>query len=414
MSNPSAVYARIPSPYPLSHCGENMPRVLIVDLAKYYGGADVRVLELARTLERFGHPYAVAALAGSPLHLQLRKEGLAVLPVPFSRSNPLLVPFLMRAIRRHRFAVVDAHNSQSQFWALAAARLSRRVKTICTVHSAYRLEHNGSWKGLLYEQVLRLNALLKARFIAVSEAVDGYLQNIGIEQEKISLIHNSMRLPEPRDSGGRGPLLQSLGWDPASFVVIVVGRLEPVKGHSVLLSALKKASLQHPQLRCLIVGGGRMREILTARMKQLQLQDRVHFTGFREDVPALLAAGDAFCMPSLSEGLPYALLEAIAYRLPLLVSKVGGMAALLTDKKDALLVPPANSHALASGLAWMVDHREAAEGLAEAAFELVQQRFNCDEMIAETVAIYRHAMPSGKPASQVSISTQPEVEVWKA
>ena len=113
-------------------------------------------------------------------------------------------------------------------------------------------------------------------------------------------------------------------------------------------------------------------------------------------------------------GLPYALLEAIAYRLPLLVSKVGGMAALLTDRKDALLVPPANSHALASGLAWIVDHRQQAEHLADAAFELVQQRFNCDEMIAETVAIYRHAAPPAKPGSKVSLSPQPKVEVWKA
>ena len=408
------MYENNARPNPENHSGETMPRVLIVDLAKYYGGADVRVLELARTLERISHPYAVAALAGSPLHLQLQKENLTVLPVPFSRSNPRLVPFLMRAIRRYGFTVVDAHNSQSQFWALAAARLSRGVKMICTVHSAYRLEHDGSWKGLFYEQVLRLNAMLQARFIAVSEAVDGYLQNVGIDHEKISLIHNSMRLPEPRDRGGRAALLQSLGWDPESFVVIVVGRLEPVKGHSVLLTALKKASAQHPQLRCLIVGGGRMREILIARMKQLDLQDRVHFTGFREDVLSLLAASDAFCMPSLSEGLPYALLEAIAYRLPLLVSKVGGMAALLSDKKDALLVPPANSHALASGLAWIVDHREEAARLADAAFELVQQRFNCDEMIAETVAIYRHAVPPAKPGSKVSLSPQAKVEVWKA
>ena len=398
----------------MTHPGETMPRVLIVDLAKYYGGADVRVLELARTLERRGDPYAVAALTGSPLHLQLKKENLAVLPVPYSRSNPLLVPFLMRAIRRQGFVVVDAHNTQSQFWALMAGRLCRGVKTICTVHSAYRLEHNGSWKGRVYEQVLRLNALFGSRFIAVSEAVAGYLQNIGISQEKVSLIHNSLRLPEPRDRAAREPLLNSLGWDADSFVAIVVGRLEPVKGHAVLLNAIKKACMQHPQLRCLIVGGGRMQELLTARTRQLKLQDRVHFTGFRDDVPSLLAASDAFCLPSLSEGLPYALLEAAAYRLPLLVSNVGGMAALLTDQKDALLVPPANPQALASGLSWMMENRQASQQLADAAYDLIQQRFNCDEMIDETVAIYRQAVRSGKAGAQVALASSSKVEAWKA
>jgi len=382
-----------------------------VDLAKYYGGADVRVLELARTLEARRHPYAVAALAGSPLHLRLLKENLAVLPVPYSRGNPLSAAFLMRAVRRHKFTVIDAHKSQSQIWALAAALLSRGVRAICTVHSAYRIEHNGSLKGLLYEQVLRLNAIGNTRFIAVSEAVDGYLQNIGIAEEKVSLIHNSMRTPELPDRGCRAPLLQSLGWDPTSFVVTVVARLEPVKGHAVLLNALKTACAQHPQLRCLIVGEGRMRESLTTQMRQLQLQNHVRFTGFRDDVSTLLAASDAFCLPSLSEGLPYALLEAIAYRIPLLVSNVGGMAALLTDQKNAVLVPPSNSQALGSGLAWMMEHREEAAELAEAAFDLIQQRFSCDEMIGETVKIYRQPIRSDKADSPIAAPAQSKAEV---
>jgi glycosyltransferase involved in cell wall biosynthesis len=398
----------------MTHPKEHMPRVLIVDLAKYYGGADVRVLELARTLEQRGHYYSVAALEGSPLYFQLRRENLSVLPVPYSRANPLLVPFLMRAIRRHGFTVVDAHNSQSQFWAMLAGLFLRGVRTICTVHSAYRLEHNGTWKGRMYEQVLRLNAFAKGRFIAVSEAVAGYLQNVGIAQKKISLIHNSLRLPEPQDRSGREPLLEALGWAPSSFVVIVVGRLEPVKGHAVLLKAIKKASAMHPQLRCLIVGGGRMQESLEEQTAQLGLQDRVHFTGFRDDVPALLAASDAFCLPSLSEGLPYALLEAAAFRLPLLVSNVGGMAALLTDQKDALLVPPANPQALASGMTWMMENRQAIQQFADAAFDLIQQRFNCEEMIEDTVAVYRQTVRATKGDPAIALRNPSKVEVWKA
>ncbi len=397
---------------PKLQSGETAPRVLIVDLAKYYGGADVRVLELARTLAQRGVFYSVAALAGSPLHLQLQKENLAVLPVPFSRGNPLVVSFLVRAIRRHRFTVIDAHNSQSQFWSWAAASMSPGVRTVCTVHSAYRVEHNGSMKGLLYEQVLRLNSIGRTQFIAVSEAVEGYLQNIGIAEEKIALIHNSARLPETVDRGHRNELLASLGWDASSFVVTVVARLEPVKGHATLLNALKVVASRHPHLRCLIVGEGRMRESLAGQMELLQLEGKVHFTGFRDDVSSLLAVSDAFCLPSLSEGLPYALLEAVAYRLPLLVSNVGGMAALLTNRENAILVPPANSNELAAGMTWIIQHRDEARILGNNAFDLIQKRFNCDEMIAETVEMYRH--PSEDIPGSAVIGTEAKVEAWKA
>ena len=106
------------------------------------------------------------------------------------------------------------------------------------------------------------------------------------------------------------------------------------------------------------------------------------------DVPAILGASDLFCLSSLAEGLPYALLEAIAHRLPLLVTAVDGMAELLTDQETACLVPPANPQALADGLVWLADHPEARERLATAVYQLVQARFDPARMIRETLAIY--------------------------
>src|SRR6266705_3466417 len=127
----------------ISYTREKRHRVLILDLAKYYGGADVRVLELARALDGFRYPYAVGTLAGSPLHQQLVKENLASLPVPFSRGDLRLLLFLICVIRRGHFDILDAHNPQSQFWGQMASIMAGGVKLISTVHSAYRLEHKG-------------------------------------------------------------------------------------------------------------------------------------------------------------------------------------------------------------------------------------------------------------------------------
>jgi glycosyltransferase involved in cell wall biosynthesis len=365
---------------------EQMPPVLIVDLAKGYGGAEVRVLNIAGSLHG-RYSYAVAALAGSPLHRRLEAAKLVSLPVPFSRRDPRLVLFLWHAIRRNGYRIVDAHNVQSQFWGHLAAALAAATK-VSTVHSAYKLEHRGSARGWLYEQVLRFNTWWGGQFIVVSEAVYAYLQSIGIPPDRISLIHNSIQLPAQPPVERDLSFRKSLGWPEDTYVVVVVARLEPVKGHRFLIEALSRLATERPQLRCLIVGDGRTRAALEAQVEESKLQDRIQFTGFRDDIPAFLNAGDAFCLPSLSEGLPYALLEACAHGLPLLVTRVGGMAALLTHCQTAYLAPPSDSSALAEGLRWLMDHPQEAAAMGRAGYNLVRQKFNLDEMIAKTLAVY--------------------------
>jgi glycosyltransferase involved in cell wall biosynthesis len=353
--------------------------VLIVDLAKRFGGTNVRVLALARLLHG-RRPYAVAVLDGSPLHERLEDESLRTLPVPFGRGDPRVVPFLVRAIRRGAYGVVDAHNPQSQLWGGLAAALAR-TPSVTTVHSAYRFEHAGSLRGRAYEAVLRLNRRAGTRFVAVSDAIGAYLGAVGIPRERIRVIENA--LPARERAG-----VEELGFGDGAFVVAVVGRLEPVKGHEFLIEAIARLAETRPQLRLLVVGEGRRRAALEEQARAAGLGDRVRFTGFRDDVDALLGAGDVFCLPSLSEGLPYAVLEACAHRLPLLVTSVGELATLFENGKTALVVPPADVDALARGLEWLMDNEAEAAELGQAASELAGARFGADRMIAETLEAY--------------------------
>ncbi|MFN8455455.1 MAG: glycosyltransferase family 4 protein [Anaerolineae bacterium] len=363
--------------------------VLLIDLAQRFGGAEVRVLDTARLLHG-QYPYAVAVLAGSPLHQRLEAAGLASLPLPFSRSSPRIMPFLVDAIRRNGYQTVDAHNVQSQFWGHWAARWAGVPTQVSTVHSAYRLEHNGSLKGWLYEQVLRLNSWQGVHFIVVTEAIESYLRQAGIRPKQITLIHNSITLPADSLRRRDSSLLQALGWPEDAYIVIVVARLEPVKGHTYLIEAIKQVAGQRPRLRCLIVGEGRARAVLEAQIAGSNLQNWVHLAGFRDDVSALLQASDAFCLPSLSEGLPYALLEACAQRLPVLVTQVGGMAQILSHRRTGYLVPPADPAALTQGLEWLMNQPQAAAAMAQAAFEWLQQHFSPAEMLAKTLTVYHN------------------------
>jgi glycosyltransferase involved in cell wall biosynthesis len=229
---------------------------------------------------------------------------------------------------------------------------------------------------------------MKCHFIAVSEAVYEYLKELGTETRRISLIHNAIHLMEQNQKTIHPSFRESIGWEKNHYVVIVVGRLEPVKGHKFLIDAIRQVAPERPRLRCLVVGEGRERERLEAQVKRFHLEGIVHFTGFRDDIETLLNASDAFCMPSLSEALPYALLEACSCRLPLLVTEVGGMAKLLTHGKNAIFIKPVSSDALVKGLFRLIDNPEENVILGSAAFELVQKHFSVEQMVAETMKRY--------------------------
>ncbi len=363
-----------------------MKPVLIINLSKWFGGAEVRVFETASAIEGV-YPYGVVTLADSPLHKKLVDAGLKVFPLSFSRGDFRLAISISRIIRQYGFEIMDMHNPQSHFWGMIASKMSGLRHMVTTVHNTKDLTTH-FFKTYGYEKVMQLNGIFDSHFIAVSRSVHDYLTALHIKPEKISLIANGIA-PFTSSSADTGSeIRRSFGWNEDHFVVIAVGRLEPVKGHAYLVEALKSVVKVRPQVRCLLVGDGREREALEGRVKALELEKYVHLAGFREDIMPLISASDLFCMPSLSEGLPYALLEACTCRIPLLVTKVGGMAEILKHGETAVMVSPQNAEILSESLLDVIDHPRASRELADAAFELVQTQFSMETMVAKTLSVY--------------------------
>ena len=365
----------------------NCAPVLIVDLSKWYGGVDTRVFETAMAMHgRF--PYAVLTIQGSEIYKRLKKANLITIPLPFNRADPRILFSIMRIIQENGYKVIDTHNPQSQFWGGLAARMTNIPLIITTVHSSYRESYKGL-KCLLYECILRLNNLWKSQFVVVSESVSKYLKSVNIKEDHISLIYNGIRLPERNQKEKRSSLLDRLGWDNDNFIVTVVGRLEPEKGHKYLIEALSDVVKNRSKVRCLIIGEGRLQKELELQVKRNGLKKWVYFTSFRNDIIKLLSSSNAFCMPSLTEGLPFSLLEACICRLPLIVTKVGGLKDLLTDNKTAIMVPPRDSRAISEAIINLIDNPQENSRLGNAAFELACSKFSNENMINKTLAIYK-------------------------
>ena len=178
------------------------------------------------------------------------------------------------------------------------------------------------------------------------------------------------------------------GWPADSIVFANVARLSPQKAQDTLLKGVAEAVKTHPQIRCLIVGEGRLEAELKAQATALGIDEYVHFTGFRKDVAAFLQGSDVFCLPSRAEGLPFALLEACAFKMPILVSAVDGMAELFEHNETAYMVPPDDVERLAAGLIWHVEHMDAARKIGENAHDVVRERLSPEEMVDQTIEFY--------------------------
>ena len=359
--------------------------VLIVNLAAKFGGVDMRVVETARALAENGRPYAVATITDSPLHKQLIAASLNAIPFAYRKTDPRLLFALYKTIKAGGYQVVDAHNFQSQFYGLGAAVLAKVPTRVSSVHTIYRIVPGGI-RGRLQELVLRLNVLWGCRFMVVSRSLADYVRSLGAKE--VSVIYNGVDLDEMGISSENISIRQECNWPEDSYVLTFVGRLVWQKGLDYLLPAVQQACQRHPNFRCLIVGDGKLRSELEAQAKLLKLDDCIHFMGYRTDVTAILADSDFFCLPSRSEGLPYALLEACAYKLPLLLSDVDGMSELFRHHETAYMVPSGDVVKLTAGIDWLMANSEAARQLGENAHDFVQARLNPQQMTTDTLAIY--------------------------
>jgi len=283
------------------------------------------------------------------------------------RADPRIVGELREVIRADRYRVVDGHNVQSQLWGHLAARAEGVDRLVTTVHSEYRWENPGT-KGWLHDRVLRWNSAWGCSFVAVGVRIADYLGEI---------LPPDTRLTR-----------QDLGWSETDPVVGVIGRLAPAKGHSVLIDALKELDDRGMVVRCLIVGDGVERQSLERKTQMLGLGESVRFTGFREDIGSVMDLIDFLCMPSLTEGLPYVMLEAASAGVPLVATAVGEIAHLLEEGVDALLVAPDRPHELSLALERAITTPDEGRRRAESAQATLTRALG-DDWIARTIEVYR-------------------------
>lgn len=246
----------------------------------------------------------------------------------------------------------------------------------------------------------RDRALLKAKdkfldsvVVGSIENVDAFSQQMGRSTKKMRVVHTGIDLGRFKRGAGRDATRQSLGYAPGRIVVGTVSRLsEWRKGIDIFLRMAVQVAGKHPESRFLVVGDGPLKKQLQDQAVQLGIADRVCFTGWRGDTPDLLDAMDIFVMPSLYEGGPTTVLEAMAMGKAVVSTNIGMVPEVMTDGQDGLIVAPGSYEALAGAVERLCMDERFRHKLAARAEEKAHRDFSLEVMIDRYLEVFASAL----------------------
>jgi len=336
------------------------------------------LLQLTAGLSARGHD--LRTLIGEPGWLldRLVEKGVSARVVPMGGLGLVCrIPSLRGEIDSFRPDLILSHGARANFLGTAAAAL-RRVPAVSVEHSM------DSWRrpGSMLARVDRLIAKRNRGRIAVSQAIADMLAGQGVlPAGRLEVIPNGVDFSEDQASPDRTRMRARFGFSPDDTILVVVARLVRLKGHLFLLEAMARLKADRPGLRCLLLGDGPMRAELETRVRQLGLASDVVFAGEIDDVLDVLPACDIFVLPSLWEGMPVAVIEAMGAGLPVVATKVSGTPEVVVDGVTGLLVPPNDAAALAVAVAGVIDDPATRFRLAAAGRHHARAAFSFDGVL---------------------------------
>ena len=297
---------------------------------------------------------------------------------------------LKNIIKEGEYHIVNTH-----LW--AADVMGRVAAFQCGIPVVVSTAQNVDvWKKWHHRAVDRWLAGRTDQLIAVSAAVKEYYHHcVGFPEEKITVIPNAIDVERYRDPGDIGYLYEELEVGAEDFILACVGRLNHQKGHPYLFQAMKELSGTLPELRILIVGEGEDRTRLEAMANELGIMPMLRFTGQRADIPALLQLVDALILPSVFEGLPLCVLEAMAAARPVIATDVGGTAELAVDGETAFIVPPRRPEALKDAILRLRRLPDGGQSMGARGREVVGREFSIQNSTKKTEKLFT-ALLKGK------------------
>jgi glycosyltransferase involved in cell wall biosynthesis len=363
-------------------------KVLLLATHLNKGGIAFYTVNLARHIKRSGVDVSVLS-SGGDLECLLEGEGIPHIKADIRTKAEFgwkvlrTLPEAARIIKEGHFDLMHAQTRVTQVISDIVSRYTG-VPYVTTCHGFFK--HSRLSR--------RVFPCWGAKTIAISESVAKHLRNdMGVADEKIEMVYNGIDLTSygPGYVDRDESLAGELGISDQDVMIGSIGRFSSVKGLKYLVEAFVEVASKRPRARLLLVGEGPEKEDLIERIDRAGISERTVVIAGGDRAAKYFPVIDIFCMPSVNEGLGLAMIEAMAAGKPCIASDVGGLAELVTDGKDGILVPPASSAELAGAILRLMDDAALRERLSDNA-ACKAKSFSIEDSAARTIEVYNKAL----------------------
>lgn len=367
-----------------------MKNVLHIRSSGEFLGAENVVLQLSNFSEEFGYKSHVLVIQDHrdefPLLAEYAQEQNidCTVIVTSKRIDLSCVSTLKSLIQKHEIDVIHTHGYKEDLYAFLAFSGKPVIAT------------NHLWKktNATLKLYAFIDSLVLTRFkkiIAVSKAILDEMKSISyLKNHDIELVSNGIDYEKFSDN--KQILRTELNIENDTVLLLTVSSLTPEKGHRFLLDALADKSISEKNWHLAITGGGRELDSLKQQVKNLGLSSKVSFIGYRKDIPDLLSSSDLYLLPSLDEGLPMALLEAMAAGKAAIATNVGDVAKVIKNDSVGKLIEAGDSIALAKALYFALENKEWRTLAGNNARELIKSEFSSRSMTSQYCKHYNELL----------------------
>jgi glycosyltransferase involved in cell wall biosynthesis len=355
-------------------------------------GAEAVILNLSRILNEGGHFSEVAAFSNSAnpnlqLHERALQEGIQSHLIPcFGQVDRAALKAIRELVTGRGVDVVHAHGFKADVYAYFALRRTD-VPLVSTCHTWYDTD----WLVTLYGRIDRMVLRRFARVVAVSDEVRQQLLAAGVREERVRIVRNGIDL---RPFENVAPALRAEMEAGDTPIVGLIGRLAHSKGVDVYLDAAGRVLSNGAKARFIVVGEGPDRTMLQRKIDEMKLSGHATMLGQRDDMPAVYASLDIMVSASRQEGLPMAILEGMASKLPLVATAVGEVPTVVENGRTGLLVPPEDVAALAAGIAELLNRPAERARMGTEGRQRVRDDYSAERMAEDYLQVYNEAKSS--------------------
>lgn len=361
-------------------------KTLHINTEKTWRGGEQQTLYLLRGLVELGHGVTLVAQPGSPMARRGREDGVRVVEMAMRSEGDLPAVWRLASLmKRETFDIVHSHTGHAHTLAWFAAYFGGRPRRIVSRRVDFSIyKHRLSTSLLKYS----LGADL---YICVSEAVRRVLIADGVDPRRLHVAYSCIDGSRFDENDGLA-LRREFGITNGSPVIGNVGHMVDHKGQEYLVDAMPRVLRSVPDARFFIVGEGKLKKKLEARAEALGVAGSLYTPGFRPDVPDFMGMFDVFVMPSKMEGLGTSVLDALAAGKPVVATRTGGIPEMIQHGRNGILVQPCNPDDLARGILRVLKSPSEAAKLARVGREMARDKFSVQNLVRDTLEIYRYAM----------------------